>query len=125
MFRKIASSLVFVLVGLLVSASDVAAIDPLNTTTLGNRALKGFDAVAYFLDGKAIKGSKKFEHEWQEANLDSIRHYPITPCKILSNQPLGSVSRQFYDPRKRVIYAAINYPGEFAHIAKIDIDTGN
>lgn len=65
-----------------------------------------------------------FEHEWQQTNLDSIRKYPVTPFRVLATRPLGSVSRQFYDPKTRAMFASINYPGEFAHIAGIDIDTG-
>ena len=67
----------------------------------------------------------EFEHGWQQANLDSIRQYPTTPFRELCPQPLGSVSRQFYNPSTREMYAAVNYPGEFAHIAAIDIDTGS
>ena len=64
-----------------------------------------------------------FEHQWQEANLDSIRQYPVTPCRFLS-RPLGSVSREYFDPSTRTLYAAVNYPGEFSHIAAIDVDRG-
>jgi hypothetical protein len=66
----------------------------------------------------------EFERDWQQANLDSIRQYPTTPYRELCKRPLGSVSRQFYNAEKRELYAAVNYPGEFAHIAAIDIDTG-
>ncbi|MCK4537368.1 MAG: hypothetical protein KAV42_01085 [Candidatus Krumholzibacteria bacterium] len=66
----------------------------------------------------------EFEREWQLANIDSIRQYPVTEYRVLSGRPLGSVSRQFFDPEKRVMYAAVNYPGDFAHIEEIDIDTG-
>lgn len=64
-----------------------------------------------------------FEHLWQQANLDSIRRYPVTPCRRLC-RPLGSVSRGFFDAASRTLYAAVNYPGEFSHIAAIDIDRG-
>jgi hypothetical protein len=65
-----------------------------------------------------------WEHEWQRANLESIRKYPITPYRVLSSRALGSVSRAHYDPERRKLYTAVRYPGEFAHIAEIDIDTG-
>jgi hypothetical protein len=65
-----------------------------------------------------------FEHEWQYANLDSIRKYPLTPFRDISQHPLGSVSRQFFNPVSRKIYAGVNYPGEFAFLAEIDIDSG-
>jgi hypothetical protein len=66
----------------------------------------------------------EFEHAWQETNLDSIRKYPPTEYRVLSRRALGSVSREFYDPERRVMYAAVNFPGEFAHIASISVDSG-
>ena len=65
-----------------------------------------------------------FEKKWQKANLDSIRRYPTTPFRVLACRPLGSVSREFFDPGSRTLFAAINYPGEFAHVAAINIDSG-
>ncbi len=65
-----------------------------------------------------------FERKWQEANLDSIRKYPVTPYRTLACRPLGSVSREFFDARTRALYVAVNYPGEFPQVAAINIDTG-
>jgi len=65
----------------------------------------------------------QWEHSWQQTNLDSIRQYPVTEYQALSKRPLGSVSRGFYDPEHRKFYTAALYPGEFAHIAEIDVDT--
>ncbi len=31
-------------------------------------AIRGYDAVAYFVEDKAIKGSKEFSYKWDEAN---------------------------------------------------------
>ncbi|NIR52731.1 hypothetical protein GWO43_29350, partial [candidate division KSB1 bacterium] len=67
----------------------------------------------------------EWEKQWQQANLDSIRKNPTTPYRAVSKKALGSVSRAFYDPSKRKLYTAIRYPGQLAHIAAIDIDTGN
>ncbi len=66
----------------------------------------------------------KWEHAWQQANLDSIRQHPTTGFRQVSNRALGSVSRAFYNPRRRELYAAIRYPGQVAHIAAIKLDTG-
>jgi hypothetical protein len=66
-----------------------------------------------------------WEHGWQQANLDSIRRFPITPHRVLSDRPLGSVSREFYDEEEGKLYAAVRYPGEFAYIASIDVATGD
>lgn len=65
-----------------------------------------------------------WEHQWQSTNLDSIRQYPVTPERVACERALGSASRGFYDASTGQYYAAINYPGEFAHIAAIDVATG-
>lgn len=65
-----------------------------------------------------------FERRWQQANLDSIRLHPVSRHRELSPQTLGSVSRAFYDKSQKKIYAAINYPGQVAHIAAMKIDDG-
>ena len=64
-----------------------------------------------------------WEHEWQRANLERVRKYPVTEFQPLSGRPLGSVSRAYYDPGSRKLLTAVNYPGEFAHIAAIDVDS--
>jgi hypothetical protein len=38
----------------------------INSTWLGV-AIKGYDAVAYFTEGRAVKGKKQFEFKWQDA----------------------------------------------------------
>lgn len=58
-------SLVFAL-GLLV-ATAASAVAPVNKTLLGSLAVDGYDAVAYFTDGKPVEGSKQFTHEWNGA----------------------------------------------------------
>lgn len=66
----------------------------------------------------------KWEQQWQQANLDSIRLNPTTPFRKISQNALGSVSRIYYDKSNEKLYAAINYPGQVAHIAAIDVSTG-
>ncbi|MBK9376194.1 MAG: hypothetical protein IPN03_21335 [Holophagales bacterium] len=65
-----------------------------------------------------------FEKEFQEKNLAAIRTYPTTPYEDLSPQALGSVSRAFYDPDARKLYAAFNHPGVVAHVGAISVDDG-
>ena len=65
----------------------------------------------------------EWEKGWQRANMDTVRQYPVTPFKPLSERPLGSVSRAYFDPGRRALYTAVNYPGEFAKIVAIDVDT--
>ncbi len=65
-----------------------------------------------------------FEHEWQNRNLARIREYPLTPERVVCEKALGSVSRGFIDHEKNQLLVAVNYPGEFAHVAGIDLQTG-
>ena len=64
------------------------------------------------------------ERDWQKANLELIRKYPVTSMRDVAVQPLGSVSRSFYSPETEELYAAVNYPGEGAQIAAVDIRSG-
>jgi len=66
----------------------------------------------------------EWEHNWQNKNLDTLNKYPISPSSPIIKQALGSVSRTYYDESERKIYAAINFPGQIAHIAGISLDTG-
>jgi len=64
------------------------------------------------------------EKTFQEANLAAIRKYPVTPTTDVSARSLGSVSRAYYDPTSRTIFAGVNYPGAVAHVAAISAETG-
>ncbi len=66
----------------------------------------------------------EWERNWQLANLDSIKLYPVTPYRPISSRTLGSVSRYYIDASEEKLYAGIRYPGQVAHIAAIDIRTG-
>ncbi len=39
----------------------------INKTTFGDLALKGYDPVAYFTEGKAVEGRKEFTHDYANA----------------------------------------------------------
>jgi len=65
-----------------------------------------------------------WEQHFQQANLDSLRLYPITRYRPIVKEALGSISRSYYDPAQRKLYAALNYPGHIPHLAAIDIDNG-
>lgn len=67
----------------------------------------------------------KWEKAFQEKNLESIRKYPVTPYHDLSRRSLGAVSRAYYDPDSRKIYAAFNYPGVVAHVGAISVADGS
>jgi hypothetical protein len=64
------------------------------------------------------------ERRWQTTNLEEIRKYPVTEPKRITTHTLGSVSRSYYDPERKVIYSAIRYPGHLASVAAIHAETG-
>jgi len=66
----------------------------------------------------------EWERGWQRANLESIRQNPTTPFRPLTEQALGSVSRAYFDSTSRKMYVAVRYPGQVAHIAAIDLESG-
>jgi hypothetical protein len=65
----------------------------------------------------------EWERGWQKANLETISEYPVTEFEALSERALGSASRAYFDGERRKLITAVNYPGEFAHITAIDVDT--
>lgn len=67
----------------------------------------------------------KFENEFQEKNIAKIKENPVTPYHPLAGKPLGGVSRAFYDSTNHQLYAAIDFPGQVAQIAKINTLTGD
>jgi len=52
--------------GILAVTPMVAKKEPINLDLRG-RALKGYDPVAYFVQGKAVPGSPRFEYRWNGA----------------------------------------------------------
>ena len=47
-------------------ANTSAAFDEINTNFFGV-AIKGYDTVAYHVDGRALKGKSTFAHKWNDA----------------------------------------------------------
>ena len=64
------------------------------------------------------------ERQFQQANLEAIRQYPLTPFTDISPRALGSVSRAFIDRQSKTLYAGFNAQGAVAHIGSIALDTG-
>jgi YHS domain-containing protein len=58
--------IVLVVSSLLVPAAAWSK-DPVNTTLFGNKAIHGYDPVAYFTDGKPVQGKEDLELEWMGA----------------------------------------------------------
>ena len=61
-------------------ATPALALDPVYTGVFSSKALDGYDTVAYFTEGKAVKGRSEFQTEYQgatwyfstQAHLDSF-----------------------------------------------------
>jgi hypothetical protein len=65
-----------------------------------------------------------WERAFQTANLAAIRRHPVTAARPLTDRPLGSVSRAYYDAATRTVYVAARYPGQEAFFAAIDVASG-
>ncbi|HMK39717.1 MAG TPA: hypothetical protein VK569_10275, partial [Bacteroidota bacterium] len=65
-----------------------------------------------------------WEKRWQQANLDSLRRYPVTPYRRVTRDAMGSVSRAFLDAAAHRAYVAVNFPGQTPHLASVDLATG-
>ena len=68
------------------SVNALADKDPVYTSVFSSTALKGYDTVAYFTDGKPVKGSKKFtaEHNgatWHFASAENRDLFTADPDK--------------------------------------------
>ena len=64
------------------------------------------------------------ERDWQRENLRRVREYPVTPLRRLTDTVLGSMSRAYWDPQSEVMYAAVQYPGQVAHLAALEPASG-
>jgi hypothetical protein len=65
-----------------------------------------------------------WEHRFQQANLEAIGKHPVSRYRKITEKPLGSASRPYFDKQAGKIYMAVNYPGRLAHIAAIDVVSG-
>ncbi|OQX36707.1 MAG: YHS domain protein [Oceanospirillales bacterium LUC14_002_19_P2] len=69
---------------LLLWGAGVASADTIYTGYFSNKAVGGYDTVAYFTEGKPVEGSSKFKHRWQGAdwyfssaeNLEMFKELP-------------------------------------------------
>ncbi len=55
------------LLSLLAMHAPVSAFEEINMSYFGEVALDGYDAVSYFTESKAVKGSKSYSVEWKDA----------------------------------------------------------
>lgn len=61
--RSAVSAVAFALAAMIGGASAFAD-DSINTGYFGGVAIMGYDTVAYFTEGKAVKGSEEFSYDW-------------------------------------------------------------
>ena len=81
-FRSIPFALSLLTI-LAVQVSPVWGVEPV-FTNLSGKAIRGYDPVAYFKQGKPVEGQKKFQYEWNGAkwyfasqeNLDDFTRSP-------------------------------------------------
>jgi hypothetical protein len=66
-----------------------------------------------------------FEHDFQKKNLASVEKYPLTPFSPLTPQPLGSVSRTYYDPKTDSLIVGTRGVGFLANISAISLKDGS
>lgn len=69
---------------LALAAATASAVPPVNRSTFGRIAIRGYDPVAYFTESRPVEGSRDFTFEWNEAtwrfasaaNRDAFRAEP-------------------------------------------------
>jgi len=66
-----------------------------------------------------------WEHEFQTANLQSVRQYPLTQGRRLTRKGLGAVSRSYYDPATNSLIGAFQYPGVVAYAGVVSMADGS
>ena len=59
--------MIMILVGALPSRINAESLKDKVNTNLFGVAIKGYDTVAYFTEGRAVKGKRKFSHNWSDA----------------------------------------------------------
>ena len=74
------------LLGFVLTATSANATAPIYTGFFSNQAVSGYDTVAYFTDGKPVKGNSSITHEymgavWQFASEDNKAKFIADPEK--------------------------------------------
>jgi YHS domain-containing protein len=74
-------------VGLAIAVPQTAlAVDPVYTSFWNKRAVGGYDAVAYFTQGKPVKGKAEFSMkykgvEWRFSSKENLEKFKADPTK--------------------------------------------
>jgi YHS domain-containing protein len=64
--NKSAVSMILSIMVVLTFINTASAVDEVNKTLFGV-AIKGYDTVAYHIEGQALKGNSEFSHKWNDA----------------------------------------------------------
>jgi hypothetical protein len=67
----------------------------------------------------------RFEHEFQEANLQRVREAPLTNRTPITAKALGSVSRAYVNESKNELIGGFFFPGVLAHLGAISLQDGS
>ena len=65
-----------------------------------------------------------WEHQFQAANLVSLRVYPTTPSKPVAQAALGSISRAFLTADGKSLVGAFRAPGVISNVGVLSLDDG-
>ena len=81
-----ARAALFLAILAILNASAAWAGSPIDTGYFGSVAIRGYDPVAYFTDGRATKGSEEFAYDWlgatwQFANAEHQQTFAATPIR--------------------------------------------
>jgi len=77
---------ILLLVSALLLTSKAFAIDPVYTSVFSNKAIKGYDTVAYFTEDKPVKGKREYSMEYQGAtwlfsSVENLELFKANPEK--------------------------------------------
>lgn len=76
----------FILISSILVSHAALALDPIYTTFFSNKAIKGYDTVAYFTENKPVKGSDEYKTdykgaEWLFSSQDNLDLFLSEPEK--------------------------------------------
>ena len=74
----------FVACAVALSSAAMAKTDPVYTGVFSNQAVSGYDVVAYFTEGKPVKGDRSFATEyngaqWRFSSADNLAKFEANP----------------------------------------------
>ena len=106
----------FIAVAALATIPAAAAAEDPVFTARGNLAIRGYDPVAYFTEGKAVKGDKDFTLGWQGAdwrfasaeNRDAFSEDPEKYAPQYGGYCAWAVSRDYTAPTDPDAFTVVN-----------------